>query len=114
MMDAARLKSQKRPTAQNPLGLKGPMAVTSPICRKHHIEAKWMAQAKVKNWPLAIDFDAVPKRVLAMREDLLAFFADLHNNNFYNDMLPVITKYGSLKASSSRMSFHIFGLLAPG
>jgi len=114
MMRVGREKSRPSPSTDNPLGLTAGFIVTTPICQQHRKETVWLEKGTANNWPLQINFNTLPRRILAMKDNLNSLFSSLSTNKFYRDIQATVIQYGSKKASSVGTSFHTFGLFVPG
>ena len=98
----------------NPLGLTAPLLSYVIMCQRHTFETQLLPTAEEAGWPTCIDFTALPKRVIALRERLTSILHDKEESVLWRELKQDIEKKGARKAMGLSDQFNTFEKSQPG
>ncbi|EJD07667.1 uncharacterized protein FOMMEDRAFT_73412, partial [Fomitiporia mediterranea MF3/22] len=84
------------------------------MCQRHRFETQLLPTAEEAGWPTCIDFTALPKRVIALRQRLTGILHDKEKSVLWRELKQDIEKKGARKAMGLLDQFNTFEKSQPG
>lgn len=86
----------------------------APLCAQHRNETKIIPEGRREGWPNEINFDALPRRLNAIRPHLAAVLTHPTVSSFYQDAANAFETSGGVSQSSVAGQYATFDKYHPG
>lgn len=114
MLQRLQKSSRPDPRPTNALGRKAPFASYIDLCQRHQFETTLLPEARRRGWPINIDFEALPRRIQALKNKLTLYIGSKESSRFWWEIQSDIETKGAGKALGINGQFDTFDRCLPG